>query len=146
MTIARSAAVAVLLVSPFVAPATAEESGQYQNLLTPLFEGNETIIGQEIAYPRGTPNVTAAIVTIPPGRDTGWHEHSVPLFVYVLEGEISVDYGDKGVKVYRAGDSLLEAMNWAHNGTNKTDAPVRIMAVYIGAKDKPNAVPVEAPK
>lgn len=146
MTIARAATLAVSLLSPLVAPALAGKSEQYQNLLTPLYEGNQTIIGQEIAYPQGTPKVTAAIVTIPPGQDTGWHTHQVPLFVYILEGEISVDYGDKGVKVYKAGDSLLEAMNWPHNATNKTDKPVKIMAVYLGATDKPNAEPVAAPK
>jgi len=146
MTIARAAALAVFLVSPLAAPAIAKEAEQYQNLLTPLYEGNQTIIGQEIAYPQGTPKVTAAIVTIPPGQDTGWHTHQVPLFVYILEGEISVDYGDKGVKIYKAGDSLLEAMNWPHNATNKTDKPVKIMAVYLGAEDKPNAEPADAPK
>ena len=55
----------------------------------------------------------------PPGKETGWHTHAVPLFAYVLKGEFSVDYGAKGVKVYKPGDSLLEAMNWPHNGTNK---------------------------
>jgi len=146
MTIARAAALAVFLLSPLAAPALAAESEQYQNLLTPLYAGNQTIIGQEIAYPQGTPKVTAAIVTIPPGQETGWHTHQVPLFVYILEGEISVDYGDKGVKVYKAGDSLIEAMNWPHNATNKTDQPVKIMAVYMGAEDKPNAEPAEGAK
>lgn len=146
MTIARAAALAFFLVSPFAAPAIAGASEQYQNLLTPLYEGNQTIIGQEIAYPDGTPKVTAAIVTIPPGHETGWHTHQVPLFVYILEGDISVDYGDKGVKVYKPGDSLLEAMNWPHNATNKTDKPVKILAVYLGAEDKPNAEPAEGAK
>ena len=118
-----------------VAPAT------YQNLLTPLFKGNETIVGQKIAYPAGDPKVTAAIVVIAPGKNTGWHTHEVPLFVNVLEGEISVDYGSKGVKVYKAGESCLEAMDWPHNATNKTDAVVRIMAVYMGAEGKTDAAP-----
>jgi quercetin dioxygenase-like cupin family protein len=124
-------------------PATAEETAPatYQTLLTPLFKGNETIIGQKIAYPDGEPKVTAAIVTIAPGKDTGWHTHQVPLFVNILEGEISVDYGSKGVKVYKAGESFLEAMDWPHNATNKTDAVVRIMAVYIGADGKTDAAP-----
>lgn len=124
-------------------PATAEEvaPATYQNLLTPLFKGNETIIGQKIAYPAGDPKVTAAIVVIAPGKNTGWHTHEVPLFVNVLEGEISVDYGSKGVKVYKAGESFLEAMDWPHNATNKTDAIVRIMAVYMGAEGKTDAAP-----
>ena len=138
----RSPILALALLAALAAPAAAQDSAQYQNLLTPLLSGNQTIIDQTIAWPEGTPKVTAAIVVIPPGKDTGWHTHAVPLFVYVLEGEVTVDYGSKGVKVYKAGDSLLEAENWAHNGMNKTDALVRILAVYMGAEGLANATPV----
>src|SRR5438105_3146930 len=103
----------------FTGLVAADESGTYNKLLTPILESGQTIIGQPIAYPAGTPKVTAAIVTVPPGKETGWHTHSVPLFAYVLEGELSADYGDKGVKIYKAGDALLEAINWPHNATNK---------------------------
>lgn len=134
----------VFLVS--VAAPTRAQDAQYQNLLTPLLSGNTTIIDQEIAYPDGTPKVTAAIVVIPPGKDTGWHLHTVPLFVYVLEGDVTVDYGSKGVKVYKPGEAFLEAENWPHNGINKTDNPVRILAVYMGADGIANAIPAAGAK
>jgi quercetin dioxygenase-like cupin family protein len=138
----------LLAAAFFLAPltASAEESPQYQNLLTPLLSSGTTIIDQPIAYPAGTPKVTTAIVTIPPGGETGWHLHEVPLVVYVLEGEVTVDYGEKGVKVIKAGESILEAMNWAHNGMNKGDGPLRILAVYLGADGIANAEPAAAPK
>jgi quercetin dioxygenase-like cupin family protein len=131
------------LAFTLVLPATAEETAPlaYKNLLTPLFKGNETIVGQKIAYPEGNPKITAAIVIIAPGKETGWHSHEVPLFVTVMDGEVSVDYGSKGVKLYKAGESFLEAMDWPHNATNKTDAIVRIMAVYMGADGKADAAP-----
>ena len=135
---------AALFAVPFAAHA--EESPQYQNLLTPLLSSGTTIIGQPIAYPEGTPKVTAAIVSIPPGGETGWHLHEVPLVVYVLEGEVTVDYGEKGVKVIKAGESVLEAMNWAHNGMNKGDGPLRILAVYVGADGVENAETAAAPQ
>jgi quercetin dioxygenase-like cupin family protein len=135
---------AALFAVPFAA--RAEESPQYQNLLTPLLSSGTTIIGQPIAYPEGTPKVTAAIVSIPPGGETGWHLHEVPLVVYVLEGEVTVDYGEKGVKVIKAGESVLEAMNWAHNGMNKGDGPLRILAVYVGADGVENAETAAAPQ
>lgn len=143
----QTATLALALLAASALPAAALDPGasQYENLLTPLLSGNQTIIDQVIAYPDGTPKVTAAIVIIPPGNETGWHTHQVPLFAYILEGELSVDYGDKGVKVYKVGDSLLEAMNWPHNGMNKTDVPVKLMAVYIGAEGIPNAEPVDGP-
>ena len=58
----------------------------------------------------------------------------------VLEGELTVDYGDKGTRTYRAGDSVLEAVNWPHNGTNTGDVPMRLIAVYMGGGGKANTV------
>ena len=74
-----------------------------------LLQGSETVLGQEVAYPAGEPVVTAAIVTMAPGQETGWHAHEAPLFAWMLAGELTVDYGPDGARVYRAGDALLEA-------------------------------------
>jgi quercetin dioxygenase-like cupin family protein len=130
----------------FAGSAIADESPQYTKLLTPILESGQTILGQPIAYPAGKPKVTAAMVVLQPGKETGWHTHSVPIFAYVVEGEISVDYGDKGVKVYKAGDGLLDAMNWPHDGVNKSAAPVRLLVVYIGAEGVANAETTAGPK
>lgn len=143
---ARVLSAAALVSLPLAFGAAAEESVSYQNLLTPLLSTGTTVIDQPIAYPAGTPKVTGAIVTIPPGGETGWHLHEVPLFVYILEGEVTVDYGEKGVKVLKAGESILEAMNWAHNGMNKTGEPLRILAVYMGADGVANAETAAAAK
>jgi quercetin dioxygenase-like cupin family protein len=132
----------------FAGLAAADENTSYpayKKLLTPLLESGQTIIGQPIAYPTGNPKITGAVVLLAPGKETGWHIHSVPVFSYMLQGELTVDYGDKGVKVYKAGDAFLEAMNWPHNGINKGTAPVLILAVYMGAEGIPTAVPVPAP-
>jgi quercetin dioxygenase-like cupin family protein len=110
--------------------------------VTPVLTASTTIIGQPFAYPAGDAQVTAAIVTIPPGGETGWHVHAVPLFGYVLAGTLTVDYGDKGTHTYNTGDALMEAMNWPHNGMNKGTVPVRILTVYAGAKGIPTAEPV----
>ena len=54
--------------------------------------------------------------------------------------ELTVDYGTKGTRVYRAGDSVMEAMDWPHNGTNTGDIPMRLIAVYMGGGGKANAI------
>jgi quercetin dioxygenase-like cupin family protein len=130
-----------------VGPATAEDLAPqtYQNLLTPLLQSSTDVLGEPLAYPEGTPNVTAAIVTIPPGGETGWHEHEVPLFAYLLEGELTVDYGEKGTKTYRAGEAVLEAMNWPHNGTNTGTVPMKLIAVYMGSASAANTVSLDGP-
>ena len=112
-----------------------------------LLETGRTVIDQEIAaYPDGTPGVTSLILTIAPGGETGWHTHPVPLFVHVLEGEVTVDYGEKGVRTYPAGATFLEAMDWPHNGMNKADVPVRIFTVYVGVEVTAGSQPVDKPE
>jgi len=130
------------LIAASLSPAWSEDAVSLKPTVTPVLQESQTIIGQPIAYPTGTAEVTAAIVTIPPGGETGWHVHAVPLFGYMLEGELTVDYGDKGTHTYTVGDGLMEAMNWPHNGMNKGAVPVRILAVYIGANGVANAEPV----
>ena len=146
MSILRHAVLGPLIALPLLAnPVRAEDLSAYQALLTPLLQSGETTIGQPIVYPTGAAKITGAIVTLPPGGETGWHTHEVPLFGYVLEGTLTVDYGSKGTKDYKAGDSWLEAMNWPHNGLNKGTVPVRLIAVYMGGGDKANTVKTPAP-
>ena len=105
-----------------------------------LLSSTKTIIGQPFTYPKGEAKMTSAIVTMMPGQSTGWHRHEVPLFAYVLAGEITVDYADDGVRLYKTGDSLIEAFQTSHNGTNTGDGPVRILAVFAGAQGAINTV------
>ena len=129
------------------AAALAEDQApqQYQNLLTLLLQGGTDVLDAPLVYPEGPVNITTAIVTIPPGGTTGWHSHEVPLFAHILEGELTVDYGEKGTRTYRAGDSVFEAVNWPHDGTNTGDVPMRLLAVYMGGGGKANTVTVPAP-
>ncbi len=105
-----------------------------------LLSTNVSTIGQNISYPDGPAKITAAIVTMKPGQKTGWHKHDVPLFAYIMEGQLSVDYGSAGVKTYHAGDSLIEAFSTKHNGENTGGVLVRIMAVFVGSQDIPNTI------
>jgi quercetin dioxygenase-like cupin family protein len=103
-----------------------------------LLSTGTTILGETLHYPTNGPaHVTAAIVTLAPGAKTILHKHGVPLFAYILEGELTVDYGDRGKRTYRQGDALMEAMDVAHFGADAGPAPVRILTVYIGAEGAP---------
>ena len=117
------------------APAMAEDvSGNYPHSET-LLSNPKSIIGETITYPGGTPaQIVSARIVIDPGEQTGWHKHGVPLFVYILSGEVTVDYGDKGIKTYQAGTAFMEAMDQFHNGMNKGTEPVHILGVYMGAE------------
>lgn len=131
-------AVAACLLAATISPAMADG---YPAI--PLYSGNTTVVGEEIAYPPGKANVNAMIVTLAPGEKTVLHQHGVPTFIYILDGEVTVDYGGDGKKAYKQGDSFLEAMQVAHVGMNLGSVPVRILAVYIGADGAKDVVPVK---
>lgn len=106
-----------------------------------LFSGSRTVMDEEIAYPAtGKAHVNAMIVSLAPGESTVVHKHGVPTFIYILEGEVTVDYKDHGKRTYHQGDSFLEAMNVAHAGQNTGKVPVKILAVYIGADGSQDVV------
>ncbi len=123
------------------AQAPANEAG-YPTI--PLLSTSTTILGEPLRYPAtGPAHVTAAIVTLAPGQRTIPHKHGVPLFAYILEGEFSVDYGAKGVRIYKPGDSFMEAMDDAHFGFNAGKVPAKLIAVYMGAKGAKDVEPVK---
>ena len=100
----------------------------------------QSALGQDLVYPTGRPVITAAIVTLQPGESTGEHRHDVPMFAMILDGEITVDYGPDGTKIFKAGDSMVEAFRTYHNGINTGADAVRILAVFAGAENAQNTV------
>jgi quercetin dioxygenase-like cupin family protein len=107
---------------------------------TTLLQTSKTVIGQAFQYPQQSPEITALLVEIAPGGQTGRHLHPVPGFAYVLDGTVTVAIDGHGEKVYTAGQSFIEATNTWHNGMNRGTRPVKILAVFVGARGKPNVV------
>jgi quercetin dioxygenase-like cupin family protein len=112
--------------------------------VTPLLSTGKTVMGEPIVYPTSGPaKLTTAIVAMQPGTETGWHTHGVPLTGLVLEGELTVDYGDRGKRTYKKGESLAEAINVPHNGKNTGSDVMRLFVVYIGAEGLPTSIPAK---
>ena len=100
-----------------------------------------TVVGEPLQYPKGARAVLhAVVITLRPGESTVRHRHDVPLFAYILEGELTVDYAGHGKRIYRTGDALLEAMRVSHAGQNTGSSPVRILAVFLGAQGERETV------
>jgi quercetin dioxygenase-like cupin family protein len=112
--------------------------------VTPLLSTDKTVMDEPIVYPTGAPaKVTTAIVSMAPGAETGWHTHGVPLVGLILEGELTVDYGSRGKRTYKKGDSVAEAMNVPHNGRNTGTGTMRLYVVYMGAEGLQSSIPVK---
>ena len=91
---------------------------------------------REINYPTDPAKVVSKIVTVPAGSETGVHTHAEPLYGYILEGEITIDYGSEhGIKTFGEGDALMEAIQFPHNGKNIGDETVKILVVSFGSAE-----------
>ena len=108
---------------------------------TVLDKQAQTVLDQLLQYPTGSQaQVSSAILTIAPGVSTGLHKHDAPMYAYILEGTLTVTYDGGIVKEYSAGSAILEAVGTPHNGENKTDKPVKILVVNMGAEGVANSV------
>ena len=105
----------------------------------PLMQSPKTILGQDFKYPAGQPLIKAFMIDIPVGMQTSLHKHAVPLYVYVVSGDLEVDYGSKGKKSYKPGTSFVEAIDWFHFGKAAGKTPVKILGVYLG-QEKPDQI------
>ena len=119
------------------APASAQADAPAV-VATPLLESGADVTGAPFAYPvDGAALVTAVDVTFPPGVETGWHRHDVPLFNYVLEGALTVTYEDGTERIYSAGETVIEAVGVPHWGRNDGAVPARLISVVLGAEGVP---------
>jgi quercetin dioxygenase-like cupin family protein len=103
-----------------------------------LLMTGKTVVGEDIRYPSGTPRISVALVTVASGAAASFHRHPAPLVAYVLEGELTVDYGSYGKRVFHQGEALVEAMDVPHRGINHTANIVKLLAIYVGAEGTEN--------
>lgn len=136
-------AVSMLLGMMFSAHAGVDSD--YPTMQT-LLETERTIADEAIKYPQtGQAKITASIITIPPGKSTGWHQHNIPLVGYLISGELEMEYANGKRLTLKKGDALAEAMSVAHIGANLGKEPAQIFVVFMGADALPSTQSVEAP-
>ncbi len=100
--------------------------------------------GRKMAYPKTeNPEVTALLVEIPPGGETGWHFHPVPVYAYVLSGVLIVEMEGVGKREYKENEVIFEAVGTPHNGKNTGKIPVKLVVFYTGEEGKPVTLRVQ---
>jgi quercetin dioxygenase-like cupin family protein len=118
--------------------------------VTRLLKSTTDAAGRPIVYPKledGQAEVTALLVEIAPGGETGWHKHPLACFAYLMEGEIEVTLADGRVNVVRAGEALCEVVDLAHNGVNRGTVPAKLVMFALGTEGGgPFTVRVPAPE
>lgn len=88
-------------------------------------------------YPNSQNNeVTISKITLPPGKSTGWHKHKFPVFAYVLKGNLTVEFENRKAIQFSENSSFSEVLDTFHNGINKGEEDVVLIAFFMGEKGK----------
>lgn len=81
---------------------------------------------------------------IPPGFVGGKHYHPGPVFVYVLEGEFTIETDDVGRQTFKAGELYQEPIRRPMRGRNlSTTDNLKLLVFQVGDEGKPMMVKVK---
>lgn len=135
------AALCLLTAGGFGTMARADD---YQGVkATRILTSTTAANGQKLSYLKtDNPEVTAMIVEIPPGAETGWHTHAVPVYAYMLAGNITVEMAGGKKYDFKEGDAIFEVRDTPHNGRNNGTQTARLVVFYTGEVGKPNVTRV----
>lgn len=99
-------------------------------VVTKLFSGTTTALGQQIKLPEGAAEVSVLSYEIPPGAALPVHKHPYPRYAYVLAGRLKVTTGD-GIKSfeYGPGDFIVEMLDAWHFGETVGRETVRLLVI-----------------
>ncbi len=132
----------ILLATGSAAQAASDDEALPKGFKTsPVLKGTQTASNLKIEYPKtGKAEIVSVIGELEPGGRTARHQHPVPVFVYVLEGTLTVQAEGGQPREYRPGQAFMEDINHWHQALNKTSAPVKILVVFMGEEGKPTTI------
>lgn len=109
--------------------------------ITRLRDLTTTTAGEPLLY-LSTPDpvISSGILSIAAGGISRWMIHPVPAYVYIIEGDLTVEFIDGGAKTFHEGDVILQPRAVWHRGRNDGQRPLRFLAAFLGAKDIPGIV------
>ena len=124
-------------IAQTVAPQKMEANGGSETI-TSLPDLTTTSAGEPLHY-LSTPDpvVSSDILTVPPGKVSRWMVHPVPAYLYVLQGDLTLEFVDGKRQTFHAGQSLLQSQTKWHRGRNDGQIPLRFLAVFLGSKGTP---------
>jgi quercetin dioxygenase-like cupin family protein len=138
--LATSGLIAAGALMPTSAAAQADEALPSGFKAEPVLKETKTADGDPIQLPSGTAEIVSVIGTIEAGGRTARHQHPVPVYVYVLEGELEVQTEGGEPRQYKQGEAFLESVNQWHQAFNNGQSPTKILVVFIGEEGKPTTV------
>ncbi len=128
------------IVPPLCGSAQAQTNADVGFRPKQLLQSTTTDLGQPIQFPAGPNQISSYLVELPPGGIHARHKHPYPIYIYVLEGTLTIDNEGTGEIAYPTGTAHLEGVNTWHRDVNKGTVPVRWIVVHMGQQGKPFTV------
>jgi quercetin dioxygenase-like cupin family protein len=110
----------------------AQASGLTRTL---VLKADSSIEGREAVVAR---------VEVAPGAKAGRHTHPGDEISYVIEGEALLLIDGQPPRTVKAGESFLIPAGVVHDAHNVSNAPIKLVGVYVVEKGKPLASPAPA--
>jgi len=80
----------------------------------------------------------------PPGHVGAWHTHTGPVFVYVLEGKLTIDTENTGSQSLSAGELYKEPVGTKMQARNESATePLKVIAFQVSDEGKPMMIKAE---
>ncbi|MCX5883112.1 MAG: cupin domain-containing protein [Deltaproteobacteria bacterium] len=135
----------IIVVLLLLVQSSTVQTEEYSNLeVKKLLTSTTSSNGQQLSYLRTDhPEVTVLVIRIPSGGSTGWHQHPVPVYAYMLEGSLTVEMKDGKTYEFKKGEVILEEMNALHNGYNSGSDTASLVVFYTGAVGMPIVIKEE---
>lgn len=144
MRISTSLAVAsaLFLTAPHLASAQ-DEALPAGFTTEPVIRATTNRDGDPISLPTGTTEIISTVATLEPDGRTPLHQHPVPVYAYVLEGEVELRTEGGDPQRYAAGEAWLESQNRMHQAFNVGNDPAKLLIVIIGEEGQAPTVTPE---
>ena len=131
----------LLLIMVLVQTAVSAWAEPQDVTVTAVMKSSTTISGQKLEYPKtDKAEMASVLVEIQPGKENGRHMHSVPTYVHVLEGTMTVEFEDGARLTFQAGSGFLEVVNTVHSAKNLGAVPLRLLVVFVGEEGRANLI------
>ncbi|MBS9405363.1 cupin domain-containing protein [Halomonas sp. TRM85114] len=70
-----------------------------------------------------------------PHTAAAWHTHPSPVYVYVVEGELTLEVEGE-TRTIKAGEAVAEPLDARVRALNTTDQPAHVVVFQVSPKEK----------
>jgi quercetin dioxygenase-like cupin family protein len=95
----------------------------------------EQVLADQAELAAGTKEIRVVRVVMEPHTAAAWHTHPSPVYVYVVEGELTLEVGDE-TRTIKAGEAVAEPLDARMRALNTTDKPARAVVFQISPTEK----------